>query len=505
MDLANHIIHMENGKLKGTSRDDVRRIFELFKEDESTDTLLLHMHGGLVAKTAAEKTAGLLVDKYLEAGAYPVFFVWESFATETIVNNASEIIQEDLKKIFDEKFFKRLLLKVAQFMLAKVGVEGGDRGERLELTSEHEIQRQIDALAVGEDILSLGLYEQLSLEELSTQQEAQFRESLEDDMVFTMEAAAIGNSIRPKDEIEEEVEISRGGFVPGSTQTLMSPDLLEEIREDSPRKEERGTVSVVKLLNYSVQILAKVVKRFLEKRDHGLYTTIIEEILREFYVAAAGKFLWDHMKKDTADSFQDNAEVFGGSAFLDELGKMWESGDHPRLVLVGHSAGTVYISHLLKYADERLPNEIRFDLVFLASAVTCELFAKTVQDHGHRINEIRQFGMSDALEKADHLVPVIPVYSYSLLYLISGILEDKSDKPLVGMQRYHEIKEPFLPGSVPDVDIIRKFFTESKNRTVWSESDLGPGLNTTGKKHGAFDDEDAPTLESIQHIIKEGF
>jgi hypothetical protein len=92
-----------------------------------------------------------------------------------------------------------------------------------------------------------------------------------------------------------------------------------------------------------------------------------------------------------------------------------------------------------------------------------------------------------------------------LLYLISGILEDKSDKPIVGMQRYHEIKEPFLPGSVPDVDIIRKFFTESKNRTVWSESDLGPGLNTTGKKHGAFDDEDAPTLESIQHIIKEGF
>lgn len=506
MDLANHIIHMENGKLKETSRDDIRQIFERFREDKKTNTLLLHIHGGLVAKASAEKTADFLVDKYIEAGAYPIFFVWESFATETVVNNASEIIQEDLKKIFDEKFFKRLLLKVAQYMLSKLGVEGGDRGDRLELTSEHEIREQIEALAEGEDLLSLDHYESIDIEELSPEQERQFREDLEQDLAFTMEAAAIGNSLRPEDEIAGENEKSRGGFVPSSTQTLMSPEVLEEIRKDAPSEEERGAVSVGQFITYSVQILAEVVKRFIKKRDHGLYTTIIEEILRKFYVAAAGKFLWDHMKKDTEDSFQSNPNIYGGSAFLEELGKLWESGDRPRrVILVGHSAGTVYACHLLKYADERLPKDIHFDLIFLASAVTSELFALTIKNHGHRINEIRQFSMSDELEKSDHLVPVLPVYACSLLYLISGVLEDIPDKPIVGMQRYHKEAEPFVQGFDVDVDTVRDFFKQSSNRTVWSEAHWGPGLNTTGKKHGAFDDDDPPTLRSIQHILKEGF
>jgi hypothetical protein len=40
---------------------------------------------------------------------------------------------------------------------------------------------------------------------------------------------------------------------------------------------------------------------------------------------------------------------------------------------------------------------------------------------------------------------------------------------------------------------------------VWSQSTLGPGLNSDGKQHGEFDDVDEPTLTSVQHILENGF
>ena len=42
--------------------------------------------------------------------------------------------------------------------------------------------------------------------------------------------------------------------------------------------------------------------------------------------------------------------------------------------------------------------------------------------------------MTDELEQADRLIPVI--YPHSLLYFVSGVLEDEADKPLLGMERY---------------------------------------------------------------------
>jgi hypothetical protein len=285
----------------------------------------------------------------------------------------------------------------------------------------------------------------------------------------------------------------------------MSPEILAKIKAGAPSPAERGEISTATIIKFSVDILIKVIARLVKKRGHGIYPTIVEEILRKFYLANVGKLLWDLMKKDTQDSFGRDGRVFGGTAFIAELKSLWESGHQPRILLVGHSAGSIFISHFLNYANKNLPEEIKFDVVFLAPAIAVDLFAQTIDEHGRRINQIRQFTMQDVFEKKDHLVPVIPIYPYSLLYFVSGILEDEADKPLVGMQRFYNNAAPFQSGSIPDLDTVRDFLTQPPERTIWSEADLGPGLASLAVRHVDFDDVDETTIQSVQHIIRAGF
>jgi hypothetical protein len=47
---------------------------------QSAPGLVIHFHGGLVNETAGRKIAQRLLPIYATAGAYPLFFVWESAA-----------------------------------------------------------------------------------------------------------------------------------------------------------------------------------------------------------------------------------------------------------------------------------------------------------------------------------------------------------------------------------------------------------------------------------------
>ena len=110
--------------------------------------------------------------------------------------------------------------------------------------------------------------------------------------------------------------------------------------------------------------------------------------------------------------------------------------------------------------------------------------------------------MSDELEKADRLVPV--VYPRSLLYLVSGILEDEPDKPLVGMQRDDANQPPFHAERYPEIQAVRRYLQSQEGRTIWSLSEIGPGRLSNAARHGDFDN-DQTTLASLAYIISHGF
>lgn len=106
--------------------------------------------------------------------------------------------------------------------------------------------------------------------------------------------------------------------------------------------------------------------------------------------------------------------------------------------------------------------------------------------------------MADALEQKDPLVP--GVYTRSLLYFISGVLEDEVDTPLAGMARFWSGTPPFNEGYL--METARWLLAETENRAVLSKTpdEALEGLRTTSGSHGGFDD-DEPTRGSITHLV----
>lgn len=156
----------------------------------------------------------------------------------------------------------------------------------------------------------------------------------------------------------------------------------------------------------------------------------------------------------------------------------------------------------MKAAAQLVPS-LHFDIIFEAPAATHALLASTVAVHGSRISNFRQIGMSDEREAADALVPVL--YLSSLLYFISSMLEHDTDEPLVGMARYLDKQDIYNADAFPNIAACRQFYARYTNSLVWSFSNAGPGLRSNGRHHGEFDDVDPPTLDSVQHILLNGY
>ena len=133
--------------------------------------------------------------------------------------------------------------------------------------------------------------------------------------------------------------------------------------------QSRGLFSSV-IAHAACDVLIKVIERRVRRTDHGFYPTIVEEMLRRFYLKKLFEWSWAAMKDSAADAFGPSG---GGMTLLDHVKSLRESGDKRRLVLVGHSAGSIWICHLLRKAAALIPGEV-FEVVLLAPACTFELF-----------------------------------------------------------------------------------------------------------------------------------
>jgi hypothetical protein len=370
-----HYLDLHDGRFTGTSKADLDRLFVKLADDPDRERLVVHFHGGNVARAEGLANAEQMLPLYREAGAYPVFFIWHSGIGEVI---------NDLRIRWSRSW--------------------------------HEQAR---------DILSVGG--------------------------------------------------------------------LKRIRKLRP-----GHV-----LDFGY-MLKRLFTRFANGRSHGLRATTVEEFMRVFFLTDFGDRVWRLMKHEARNAFRPDEHLYGGTAFLTELGRRWNDGYHPRIILVAHSGGSIFLCHFLQNAATHLP-QAKFDVVFLAAAVTVELFHETLEKHGDSIANFRNFALADDLECEDKLIPVL--YPRSLLYFMSGVCEhddktrgDLGDVPLVGMQRYVRDERTYPH---PDVSTLRRFLTE-KNRAAWSIEKQGPGLATTTTEHVGFC-RDPATLSSIQYIVKHGF
>jgi hypothetical protein len=503
-----HIIHLANGQLSprsSTTRQDVTRLVEEALQDTPPSGLVVHFHGGLVNEKAGRRIAQNLCSTYSKAGAYPLFFVWESGLLEAVGNNLQDISQEQI--------FREFIKKAAEWVLKKLPAGAGFKGAGGGAVNEIRLRQEFDAwfrgdrptppealeTQTGTDAADLGTAlkgTDLNLAGLETD----IQMSIEGDFDFQDAVQQVFNGLHAEGVPRPATKGALGTTVAATS--LLSPEAAEQLFERSSATTKGfGLVSWFKAAQMAAGIVIAVVRRLSAGRGHGLYATVVEETLRALYVDKLGTLIWNQMKKDTADAFLPG-ENHGGTALLAELHKQVEAGTPlPRITLIGHSTGAIFICEFLAAAARMLPH-CCFDVVFLAPALTYEQFAATLNRHEACIAHFRSFAMNDDWETADSLVPVI--YPHSLLYFVSGLLEATVDEPLVGMERFLREEEIFTPARFPAIARGRTFFARFPESLAWSPDTTGYGTMTSAAKHGDFDN-DTETLKSLQWVLQEGF
>lgn len=512
----NHVINSEGGLLKdaGTgalsSRADVKRIVSLALAKDSKPHLIIHFHGGLVNRNDAYEIAEKLYPTYEGSANYPIFFAWESGFFDAIRNN--------FKDIANDKLFQQLVKKISRWVLKQLPAGTGLRGDggRVDTTT---LEKEFDEYFQGVRKTLPSAFEQtigpaLKLrsvqepkDELTLATEVQLE--LDSDFTFKGEMEAIHNSISPAD-VAAPTPKETGIGATVNNRTEISPEQVQEVFDITPNA--RGIFSLAKSAIFIAKVVWAVIRRYRSGRDHGPYTTIVEEILAAAYVDKIGGLIWNQMKKDTADAFVDPLNSAGSVLLAEISAQQRASGKNfSRITLVGHSTGAIYINNLIASSVSHLPN-VKFDVVFLAPAITYSQFSELLSAHASRINKFRRFCMKDSFEKDDVLVPVI--YIQSLLYFVSGLLEFTSgsspvrvaDTPLVGMERYRKNAGTFTKEDFPEIHAVEEFISQHPNGSVWSVTDGNAikGMTSESEKHGDFDSDDA-TKKSLAYIANSGF
>ena len=147
---------------------------------------------------------------------------------------------------------------------------------------------------------------------------------------------------------------------PGLLTQLQTSLAVTDETERDVYVRERGGVITKWVFKKLAKIVFKVIKRFRNGSDHGFYPTVVEEIIRELYIAELGAWVWDAMKTKALNMWKDNdsrvgADQFVGSCFLTALQQYLKLFPTTQVNLVGHSAGTISICHLLSATRNRFP------------------------------------------------------------------------------------------------------------------------------------------------------
>lgn len=440
-------------------------------ESEQVRDVTLFFHGGLVSEKSGLGAARNIAPHIVNADSTPVCFVWETGLVETLTSNISKLGETSLF----QSILKFLLKKVTQ----KIGLDlPSGRGDGQGL-SDAEIEQELEKPEpfTGYDhwVTADSSRGEIGLEALTALLQTG---QLEEDI---------------SSEIQNEIEQDYALYRQLSESAIAVYDDTEE--------GERGFLGAPVIIFHIAKVAYKIILRFIRKTDHGLYPTIIEEILRKFYIAEVGAWVWKAMKDKSEAMWNSNEgrtghQQYAGRYFLDRLADYVSRYPQTKVNLIGHSAGSIAICNLFGHSLLKFNH-----ILLLAPACRTELFTERVLSAPERFADLRIFTMSNENECRDTLVPFF--YTRSLLYLISGILEDKgesSDAPILGLERHIAFRSPYNSGDFKDVH--EYLYEQGKDRLCYAvtlESALD-GLRTHSRRHGDFDNDER-TLSSITYIL----
>jgi hypothetical protein len=507
-----YMIEITQGKVNPT---DLQALDDLFDAAaQQPGPVVFHFHGGLVSKDAATGAAVADSTFYRQAGAFPIFPIWKT--------GPKEVLPEVLGEIAREGLFKLLLDRVVGLAHAQVANALGNRGANVDRTlppvEEAELRKSSESergdfspdFLDPEDFAKIRNHPEYEMTEM---EEASIESQIETDVELLAEIDAVLNgAAMPIDD-----DTRSASALPTKSEPKTShadPEFLKEFQQEA---NERGLG--IKAGWAVLKIIGRVIRRFIQGKDHGVHATAVEEILREVYGSFVGTIGWSVMK-----AYTETAAAPGGAS-MDLLDRIATKLQGKRVVLVGHSAGAIFVSNLMNAAGQA-GLDLKFEVIFLAPAVRMSTFKKGIVDredllasYGPNSLCFRTYTMSDALETKDTLIRNVPhlgdltwFYPRSLLYLISGILEGKEDDAdLVGLERFHKID--VWNADEDHIKSCREFLLRPGHVSYSVNNGSDPKMHTNSNQHGGFgafmaDAAGVPTnstMVSIASILKTGW
>lgn len=235
-------------------------------------------------------------------------------------------------------------------------------------------------------------------------------------------------------------------------------------------------------------------ERFFDLLDEGI----------ELGVKPLGKPVWNQIKDNAARA---SAEPEGGARYTaariaDCFARMDGKAE---LHLAGHSAGSIFIAHLLPVlAALELPVK---SLTLYAPACSLDLFEANIAKHLDKLVErFALFNLTDPVERGDN---VHRTYHKSLLYLVSEAFEQRHRMPLLGMEAFvtpsKKAKAAMSEADRKQVARVQRALgkhPQDNGKTAIRTLNVPNSikLESHSTSHGGFDNDEA-TLNSTLRIV----
>lgn len=465
-DVASHCILSRNGRL--SPEDSASLPGQVSSALASGKPLLIWFHGGLVSTSDGIDAAKSITKHYESKDVSPLFFIWETGPATAIYDAVVALVRRKLGSGTID-----LLSKLLNVKLEFGGGLGAAGSDRFELTAAEE-EILLEAASLHPDIQAEAMRLALG------------------GATFSLNGVVEGDVKSPDKELDQKLN----GYFQKKKQerAAAEPEFAFDL----------GGFLLGVVARFVVDVAKAVLARYRSERQHTLKETIIEEALR---LVELGTETWTAIKKDAEAAFENDAFAVG-RRFVQELGRALQSDPNRRVILVGHSAGAIYICHFLQ-EWKRAGLTHKLDVRFLAPAARFDLVQSTFESCGQLIGSLRYFALTDRQEREEALLGGAPyigsisiaknIYMGSLLYLVAGSLEAEPDCPIFGMQRFIA-NPPKLSNKEREsvADVMEFIRAKDPDGIVWSTPTVlgNPGYVTWSARHGDFDD-DPNTRDSV--------
>ena len=214
--------------------------------------------------------------------------------------------------------------------------------------------------------------------------------------------------------------------------------------------------------------------------------------------------IWSEMK--------ENAELCCGSGrggdllvtALQKLSATW--GDALEIHLVGHSAGSIILGHLLTLATARGLHDRIGSIHLYAPACTVQFATRHYATQPALMERLYMDVLSEQNERDDN---VVAIYRKSLLYLVSNALETDLRTPILGMENVFRSDYGGWDGSSATGEVLglwrqaAKVAGLEKRLTLLGEAKVMQQLPDKRIKasHGCFDNDVATISRTLERIV----